>query len=363
MQPAGSLAAWRTPPFHATVVGDHLIGRGASDDKGQLFIHLKALESHLATTGRLPLNVQVWLEGDEEIGSPSLRGFLDRDGGLLRADAALFSDTRMLGSGRPALVYGLRGVLACTLKVRGPARDLHAGRYGGAVLSPLQALSGIIAGLYDRHGRVAIPGFYQRVRDPDPVERERLRRHAPSDQQMCARLGVPELWGEAGWSSFERMTVRPALTVDSLATGPGGIGVIPSYAVARLSLRLVPDQEPAEIAQLLRRRVAALAPRAVQVRLITTAGTRPVLVPRRHPAMQAAARAVQRTWQVPAALTRSGGSIPLVATLWHRLSIPTVLLGFGLPDDSAHAANERLSLPIFFRGVETVVRLLEEYGA
>lgn len=365
VQLAEPLAQWRTPPFEATISGDYLYARGASDDKGQLFIQLKAIESLLTATGRLPLNVKVWLEGEEEIGSPNLEAFLARRGELLRADAVLVSDTEMPSPGRPAIVYGLRGNLACTLEVCGPSRELHAGRYGGAVLSPLQALCRIIAGLHDSRGRVAVPGFYRQVRPVSQDERTQLRRDGPSDRQLLAGLGLRSGWGEAGYTARERSTIRPALTVSGLSGGyggPGGKAVIPERARAQLDLRLVPDQDPDRIAWLLRRHLAAVTPPAVRSRLTIGGGSRPVLIARDHPAMVAAARAVERTWGVPPVFVRSGGSIPLVEGLQRRLGLTAVLLGFGLPDDAIHAANERIHLPTFFRGIETVKAFLQEYG-
>ncbi len=355
---------WRSHPFKATIVGDSLFARGASDDKGQLFIHLKAIESYLRTTGTLPINVKVWLEGEEEINSPNLAAFLDRQVQRLQANAVLVSDTEMLGRGRPSIIYGLRGNLNCELEVRGPKHDLHSGRYGGAVLNPLQALSEMIAGLHDRTGKVAIPGFYQQVRDLQPTERQQLRCACKRNQQILADLDVPLGWGEPGYDLFERMTSRPALTINGLAggyTGAGAKSVIPSRGIARLSLRLVPDQEPTEIAQLLEHHLKSLSHPAIRSRLKITGRSRPVLLPQKSAVMQAAIRAVEQTWGIPPVFTRSGGSIPLVEHLHRRLQVPIVLLGFGLPDDDIHAPNEKMSLPNFFHGIETVIRFFAEY--
>jgi acetylornithine deacetylase/succinyl-diaminopimelate desuccinylase-like protein len=364
VQPIDPISAWRTPPFKATIVGDNLFARGASDDKGQLFIHLKAVESYLRT-GRLPLNLKVWLEGEEEINSPNLSAFLDRETARLQANAVLVSDTEMLGPGKPSIIYGLRGNLSCELEVKGPKHDLHSGRYGGAVLNPLQALSDVIAGLHDRQGRIAIPNFYQRVRPPSPMEFEQCRCTCKQDKQILSDLDLSIGWGEPGYSLHQRMTSRPALTLNGLAggyVGPGSKSVIPSRAVARFSLRLVPDQEPAEIVQLLQRHIANLTHPAVHSQLKITGGSRPVLLPKTSPVMQATVRAVQQTWGVSPVLTRSGGTIPLVEQLHRRLQVPIVLLGFGLPDDDIHAPNEKISLTHWFRGIETVIRLLAEYA-
>jgi acetylornithine deacetylase/succinyl-diaminopimelate desuccinylase-like protein len=364
VQPVDPLKEWRTPPFQATLVGQNLFARGASDDKGQFFIHLKALESYLTTMGSLPINVKVWLEGEEEINSPNLAAFLDREGARLQADAVLVSDTEMIGRGRPSIIYGLRGSLAFELEVGGPRHDLHAGRYGGAVHNPLQALCEIIAGLHDQHGRVTIAGFYERVRSVGTTERQELRCSSPTDEQIMMDLDIPLSWGEPGYSLFERMTIRPALIVNGIIggyTGPGIKTVIPKRSLARMSMRLVPAQEPGDIARLLARHIAAIKPGGVYTRLKIMGGSSPVIIPRRHPALAAAARAIYHTWGVPPVFTRSGGTIPLVAQFQRRFDVPVILLGFGLPDDDIHAPNEKISLPNFFRGVETIIQFLEEY--
>jgi len=365
VQPVDPLREWRSPPFKATIVGNNLFARGASDDKGQFFIHLKAVESYLRTTGSLPLNIKVWLEGEEEINSPNLSTFLNREASRLQANAVLVSDTEMLGAGKPSIIYGLRGNLSCELEVRGPNHDLHSGRYGGAVLNPLQALSEMVAGLHDRQNRVAIPGFYRHVRNLQPSDRQEIRCCNKRDKQILTDLDLPAGWGEGGYSLFERMTIRPALTINGLASGyvgAGGKSVIPSRGMARFSFRLVPDQNPQEIAQLLRQHITATTHPAVRSRLAITGGSDPVLLPRNSPVMQAAQRAVTQTWGVSPSFTRSGGSIPFVAQLHRRLQVPIVLLGFGLPDDDIHAPNEKMSLTNFFRGIETVIRFLSEYG-
>lgn len=364
VQGVDPLSDWRTPPFQASLVGENLFARGASDDKGQLFIHLKVIESYLKTVGTLPINIKVWLEGEEEINSPNLSVFLDREATRLQADAILVSDTEMLGQGRPSIIYGLRGNLYFEIEVSGPRHDLHSGRYGGAVYNPLQALSEMIAGLHDRSGRVTIPGFYHRVREVSPAIRQELCLTGPSDEDTLTDLDLPQGWGEKGYSLFERMTIRPALTVNGIVggyVGPGSKSVIPNKAVARLSMRLVPDQDPSEIAGLVHRYFTLAKPTAVSTRLNITGGSPPVVIQRRHPAISAATRAIYRTWGVPPVFTRSGGTIPMVPQLQQRFGIPIILLGFGLPDDDIHAPNEKMNLPNFFRGIETIIGFLQEY--
>jgi len=364
VQAVDPLRDWRTPPFQARQVGQNLFARGASDDKGQLFIHLKAIESYLNTVGSLPINIKIWLEGEEEINSPNLSAFLDREATRLQADAVLVSDTEMLGQGRPSIIYSLRGNLYFELEVIGPRHDLHSGRYGGAVYNPLQALSVMIAGLHDHAGRVTIPGFYDRVREVAPAIRQELRLTGPADEDILTDLDLTHGWGEEGFSLFERMTIRPALTVNGIVggyVGPGSKSVIPKKAVARLSMRLVPDQDPSELARLVRHHFTAVKPPAVSTRLNVTGGSPPVIIKRRHPAISAATRAIYRTWGVPPVFTRSGGTIPFVPQLQQRFGVPIILLGFGLPDDDIHAPNEKISLPNFFRGIETIIRFLQEY--
>jgi acetylornithine deacetylase/succinyl-diaminopimelate desuccinylase-like protein len=364
VQPAEPLAAWRTPPFRATRAGQHLYARGASDDKGQLFIHLKAIECYLATSGRLPLNILVWLEGEEELGSPHLAAVLERHAERLRADAALVSDTEMFGPGRPAIIYGLRGSLACEIEVTTRAGELHAGRYGGAAPNAAQALAAILAALHDPRGRIAIPDFYRRVSEVSPDERRDLRAGGLADRRVLLQVGGAQ-WGEAGYTPFERTSIRPALNITGLAggyTGPGGKGSIPTRAIARLNIRLVPDQVPGEVVQQLRSYVATLTPPGLRTQVHGGTGASAVLLPRQHASIAAAARAVEQVWEVPPVFTRSGGAIGPVEQLYRQLGMPVVLLGFGQPDDNIHGPNERMSLPTLFRGVETIIRVLAEYG-
>ncbi len=333
VQPVDPVSAWRTPPFEPTLRESRLYGRGASDDKGQLLAHVHALEALLATSGRLPVNVRCLFEGEEEIGSPTLLELLRRRGGPGPADVAVISDTRMLGPGRPAITYGLRGSLSMEVEVRGPRTDLHAGQYGGAVTGTIEALCRIVASLHDRDGNVAVPGFYDRVR---------------------ARDGP--------FSASDRMTIRPALTINGIGggyQGPGPKAVIPARAFAKLNVRLVPDQSPREVATLVRRRVEAAAPRGVRVEVRGGAGgTPPVVLDRRHPAMRVAARAYGRAFGRAPVFVRSGGTIPVVEALWSARGVPTVLMGFALPEDAAHAPNESFRLPHLERGAVASVLFL-----
>jgi acetylornithine deacetylase/succinyl-diaminopimelate desuccinylase-like protein len=365
VQPAEPGCDWSTPPFQPTVRGDYLHGRGASDDKGPLLAHLNALETHFRNRGQLPVNVICLFEGAEEIGSPGLRAFLSKNRKRLTADVAIVSDTRIPAPDQPALTYALRGSLSMELTVNGPQRDLHSGSFGGAVYNPAQALCEILAGLHDIDGRVAVPGFYDRVRPPSQAERAYLRRAGPSAESIMHAAEVDGLWGEPGFTPYERTTLRPALTINGVTGGyggPGPKGVIPASATAKLNFRLVPDQDPEEIARLFRRHVAQATPAAVRARLRTESCADPALVALRHPAVRAAAVAYQESFGARPIFLRSGGSIPVVSMFQDILDLPTILMGFALPDDGMHGPNERVHLPTLLRGIATSMRFLSRLG-
>jgi len=356
--PGEPLREWRTPPFTPTLKGENLHARGAADDKGQLFSHIKALESYLKTGHVLPVNVKCIFEGEEEIGSPHLTSFIIKNRRALRGDAAVISDTRMLAPDRPAISYAQRGGLRAELVIKGPPQELHSGNFGGAVLNPLQALCEIIARLHDEHGRVAIPGFYDDVRRWGEEERAFMARTGPSDEQILQDAKVDRGWGEAGFSLYERTTIRPALTLNGMTgghQGPGSKSIIPAQAIAKLSFRLVPDQRPQIIAQLFRDHIERITPPAVRSSVRTFSAIEPALVDRSHPAVQAAAFAYKRGFGAAPVFLRSGGSIPVVNTFQEILGIPAVLMGFGLPDDHIHAPNEKFHLPNFYKAVETSI--------
>jgi acetylornithine deacetylase/succinyl-diaminopimelate desuccinylase-like protein len=366
VQPPDPLNEWTSPPFEPTVRGRHLYGRGACDDKGQLFAHVKALESCLKTTGRLPVNVKCLFEGEEEIGSLNLKTFLMKNAEKLAADAAVMSDTRMMGPDQPALTYSLRGGLSLELEVTGPRRDLHSGTFGGAVHNPLQALCEIVARLHDKDGRIAIPGFYDHVRLPDERERAYMATVGPSDAKILADAGSERSWGEKGFSLYERTTIRPSLSICGLTGGYQGEGskaVIPARASAKLNFRLVPDQDPREIDVLVRRCLDRATPSTVRSRITTQLGARPAVLDRGQPVMRAAAHAYRRGFGAAPVFLRSGGSIPVVNLFQERLEIPTALMGFALPDDRIHAPNERFFLPNFERGIATCLAFMEEMAA
>ena len=363
--PGEPLREWRTPPFTPTLKGDNLHARGASDDKGQLFAQIKAIESYLKTARSLPLNVKCIFEGEEEIGSPHLTSFIRQNKHALHADAAVISDTRMLAPDRPAISYAQRGGLRAELEVKGPPHELHSGNFGGAVLNPLQALCTIIARLHDAHGRVAIPGFYDDVRQWSEKERAFMARTGPSDEEILHEANVGQGWGEQGFSLYERTTIRPALTLNGIGgghQGPGGKGIIPTQAIAKLSFRLVPNQDPRKIAELFHDHIERITPSAVDVSVRTFSAIEAALINRNHPAVRAAASAYKKGFGSLPVFIRSGGSIPVVNTFQKLLGIPTVLMGFGLPDDHIHGPNEKLHLPNFHKAIATIIWYLAMAG-
>lgn len=356
VQPVAPAAAWTVPPFGGLVRGNRLYGRGASDDKGQLFTHVKALEILLRTGRQLPLNVKMLLEGEEEIGSPHLGAFIREHRHLLRADCAVLSDTNLLSAEQPALTFGLRGSFSAELEVRGPHTELHSGIFGGAVLNPLQALCGLLAGLHDARGRIMLPGFYDDVQPISPAERAYAARYGPPDAQLLREAGVGQGWGEAGYTLYERTTLRPSLSITGLSGGYEGAGtksIIPAVARAKLSFRLAAGQDPHAVEQQLRAYLARRTPTQVRAILRVQLHARPYQVAPGHPAMRAAARAYVGGFGRPPVLQRSGGTIPVAVLLEEALGLKTILMGFGLPDDRKHGPDEFLYLPNFWRGIHT----------
>ncbi|HEX8392226.1 MAG TPA: dipeptidase [Longimicrobium sp.] len=366
VQPADHPAEWTSPPFQPAVRGDELFGRGACDDKGQLWAHVKAIEALLRTTGRLPVNVLCVFEGEEEAGSAGLLDALRRSPERFAADVALVSDTPMRAPGRPGITYALRGALSLEVEVRGPRRDLHSGVYGGAIHNPLQALCEIVARLHGADGRIAIPGLYDGVHPPAPGERAYLARSGPADAELLANAGdAPAGWGEHEWSAYERCTLRPSLSVNGISgghAGEGGMAVIPARAVAKLSLRLVPGQDPARVERLVRRHIPRLAPRTVMVEVRTRFGAHPARMDPRHPALRTAALALRDAFGVAPVFLRSGGTIPVVNALMDALGAPVVLMGLARPGDGMHAPDERMHLPTLFRGIDASIRFLCRMG-
>lgn len=364
VQPVDPLEEWHTPPFEPVVRGESLYARGASDNKGQAMAVLGAAEAYLKTSGRLPLNLKVLVEGEEEITSPHLAEAVRRERQRFAADAVLICDEAILDPQTPLLMYGLRGTLSLEVEVQGPAHDLHSGTFGGAVDNPLNVLTRLLAALQDpQTHRVAIPGFYDRVRPLDPEERALLAQVPVTDEVARHLTGAPALAGEEGYTTVERVSARPTLDLHGLwggYTGPGHKSVLPARAGAKFSMRLVPDQEPDEIADLVISHLRAMAPPTVTLTVRVLGKARPVLVDRRAPAVQAMAEAFRQGFGAPPIYMRAGGSIPVAQDLQETLDAPLVLAGFGLPDDNTHAPNERLYLPNLWRGVETLIHYLRQ---
>jgi acetylornithine deacetylase/succinyl-diaminopimelate desuccinylase-like protein len=362
VQPPDPLEEWTSPPFVPSVRGEDLFARGASDDKGQLMIQLCAVESYLRASERLPVNVKFFIEGEEELGSPRVTGFVSQNKRLLRADAALVCDGMFFGPDLPALVTGLRGLVYTEVEARAASHDLHSGQYGGAAPNPLEALSRIIAGLRDRRGRVAVPRFYSAVRPPSALEREAWERLPFDPAAYLAELGVDVAPGEVGFDILERRWARPTLEVHGIAggfAGPGPKTVIPAKAVAKISMRLVPDQRPKAVLRAFTRKVAKLTPPGVRTEVRTLSLADPAVVAPEQPAVRLAAQALEEVFGRAPVYMREGGSVPVVAEFINALRAPAVLMGFGLPDDRLHAPNEKFHLPNFYRGIDAVIRFLD----
>lgn len=363
VQPPDPLDEWVTPPFEPTVRNGNLYARGAVDDKGQLMLQLKAVEALQEAAGRLPVNLKFLIEGEEEVGSGSISDYVPQNAKKLAADVALICDTALFAPDLPTLCIGLRGMVYAEIEVEGPSHDLHSGLYGGVAPNPLNALAWILAGLKSPDGHIQLPGFYDRVTGPDAKERAHWRRLPFDSRKMLKEeIGAPGLFGENGQAELERMWTQPTLDVHGILggyTGPGAKTVIPARATAKVSLRLVPDQEPKEVVGLLERRVRELAPPNVTTTVRVLHHARPLLLDPENRYLATAARVFSQVYGAETVFVRSGGSIPVVAAFDEFLKIPNVMMGFGLPDDNLHAPNEKFSLANFYRGAETVARFFE----
>lgn len=360
VQPAEPLELWKTPPFEATQVGENLYGRGASDMKGQVVASLKAVESLARTTG-LPVNLKFLIEGEEEIGSPHLKDFILAHRSMLASDFALNTDSGFLSSETPCITYGLRGLAYFELRLSGPDHDLHSGSYGGVVHNPAQVLCELIAGMHDGDGRITLPGFYDSVRQLADEERHELARLPMDDAFFLKQTGASALYGEAGFSPVERVGARPTLEVNGLLSGFTGEGqktVLPAHAMAKISMRLVPNQDPDEVHQQLVRYIQENVPSTVQWEVINMVGNSASISDRSSPAVKAMGKALEDTWGVRPVFKREGGSIPVVSQMQEILNIQSVIAGFGLPDDNLHAPNEKQHLPTLFRGIDALIRFL-----
>jgi acetylornithine deacetylase/succinyl-diaminopimelate desuccinylase-like protein len=366
VQPADPIELWTTPPFEATVRDGNVYGRGAVDDKGQCLMHLAAIEAHLRTNGSLPLNVKVVIEGEEEIGSVNFEAFLAREQERLACDVVVVSDTAVFAEDVPSLTTSLRGLVGWEITVHGPADDLHSGYWGGIVKNPLEALAQILASLKEPDGRVAVAGFYDDVRELSPAQRAEIAALPFDEAAHADALGVTSLHGESGRLALERMWLRPTLEINGMHGGYQGVGsktIVPSYAKAKLTARLVPNQDPQRIKAAVAAHMLRHAPAGVRVEITDHHDVRAVETSRDHPAVAAASRAMTRGFGKPPVFIGTGGTIGPVSSFDRILGLPQVLIGVGLPDDAIHAPNEKFSLAQFFGGIETMTYLYDELAA
>lgn len=361
--PAAMEDGWDTDPFEPVEKDGKIYARGATDDKGQLFVHVKALESYLTAAGGAPVNVKFLIEGEEEVSSPNLAPFIREHLDLLAADVCVISDSSMRVIEEPAITHSLRGMTYLEIEVTGPREDLHSGFFGGAVHNPAVALVEILATLYNRDGTIAVEGFYDDVVSLSDDERAMIAKTDLTESQLLEATGAPKAWGDARFTIRERVSARPTLDINGLwggYAGPGPKTIIPATAGAKLSSRLVADQDPNRIFELIRTHVEDVSPSSVEVdvRLLTTG--RPALIPFDLPEMQAAARAYERGWGHAPVFTRGGGSIPVVADMVDLMQIPVVMMGYGLDSDGLHAPNEHYRIDMLERGIETAIVYLAE---
>jgi len=361
--PAEMEDGWDAPPFSPVEKDGKIFARGATDDKGQLFIHVKALESYLEANGSAPVNMKLLIEGEEEISPPNLAPFIMEHLDLLKADVCVISDSSMGSIEKPAITHSLRGMTYIQLEVEGPKDDLHSGFYGGATHNPALALVEIISKLYNSDNTIAIPGFYDEVIQLTSKEREMIAKNSLTEAEFKKATGVPGVWGDKNFTLRERVSARPTLDINGLwsgYSGPGPKTIIPAKAGAKLSSRLVANQNPDKIYSLLKKHIESITPPTVKVKVSLVTKGRPALIPFDLPEMQAASRAYAKAWGHEPLFTRGGGSIPIVADICDMMKIPVVMMGYGLDSDGLHAANEHYSIEMFHRGIETAIVYLEE---
>jgi acetylornithine deacetylase/succinyl-diaminopimelate desuccinylase-like protein len=367
VQPAEPLEEWQSPPFEPAERNQNLYARGAVDDKGQMYMHIKAIESLVQTNGgRLPVNVRFLVEGEEEVGGEAIEKFVGEHPQRLQSDVALISDTEMFAPGLPSLCVGLRGLCYTEIEAAGAKTDLHSGVYGGAAPNPLEALSRVIGRLKDEQGKISIPGFYDRVKKPSKDELKAWQRLPFNEKKyLKTEVGAKELVGELKYPVLYRTWARPTLEVHGMPGGFVGAGaktVIPAKASAKISMRLVPDQRPEEIWKLFNKYVKKLVPPGISVEVKRWSLADPIVVSTDNRFIQAAAQAMHEVFKKDTVYIRSGGSIPIVAAFEKGLKVPSVMMGFGLPDDNLHAPNEKFHIPNFYRGIESLVRWFEIVG-
>jgi acetylornithine deacetylase/succinyl-diaminopimelate desuccinylase-like protein len=363
VQPVDPVDQWTTPPFEATIRDGEIYARGAADDKGQVFMHIKAVEAFLKNGGALPVNMKFLIEGEEEVGSAHLDDFVRANKEKLSADVVVISDSPMFDRGIPSICYGLRGLAYFQIDVRGSKTDLHSGSFGGALANPGFVLAQILSQMKDRSGHVKIPGFYDDVRELSEAERAEWKKLPFNETKYRKDLGAPRLFGESGYSTLERVWARPTFEVNGLLsgfTGEGAKTVLPATAMAKVSMRLVPDQDPQKVADLFEAYLKKVAPKTVEIKLTRMHGGKPWMTEFDNTYVRAAGRAIERGFGKAPVFNREGGSIPVVSTFQQELGLPSVLFGVGLPDENAHAPDERLDLGNFHNGIIASAYLYDE---
>jgi acetylornithine deacetylase/succinyl-diaminopimelate desuccinylase-like protein len=366
VQPPDPLDEWISPPFEPVERDGNLYARGSADDKGQMYMHIKAVEALLSTSGTLPVNLKFLIEGEEEVGGESVAKFVAENPAKLKADVALVSDTELFAEGLPTLCIGLRGLIYTEIEARGPARDLHSGMYGGAAPNAVFGLIELLAKMKDANGKIQIPGMYDDVEPPTPAEK-RSWEHLPFDEKdfLKNEVGSTQLTGEPGYSVFERTWARPTLEVHGIAggfTGAGAKTVIPARATAKVSMRMVPNQNPEKIIAAYKKFVADNTPAGIQTEVRVLSWGPAIMVNPDHPAIHVAASAFRDILGKETVFIRSGGSIPIVGDFAKHLGIPTILMGFGLPDDGLHSPNEKYKVANYYAGIMTIAHFFEQYG-
>jgi acetylornithine deacetylase/succinyl-diaminopimelate desuccinylase-like protein len=366
VQPVDPVNLWTSPPFEATIRDGEIYARGAADDKGQVFMHFKAVEAHLKQMGSLPVNMKFLIEGEEEVGSANLDNFIKAHKDLLKADVVVISDSPMFDRGIPSICYGLRGLTYFQIDLRGSKSDLHSGSFGGAVANPAMVLAQVLAQMKDKSGRIKIDGFYDDVVPLREEERAEWARLPFNEKKYKADLGAPKLFGETGYTTLERVWARPTFEVNGLLsgfTGEGAKTVLPAVAMAKVSMRLVPNQDPQKIGDLFEAYVKDVTPKTVELKITRMHGGKPWMTAFDNPFVQAAGRAIEQGFGQRPVFNREGGSIPVVSTFQEELGLPCVLFGVGLPDENAHAPDEKLDLGNFHNGVIASAFLYREIGA
>jgi acetylornithine deacetylase/succinyl-diaminopimelate desuccinylase-like protein len=366
VQPVDPLNLWESPPFEATIRDGEIYARGSADDKGQVFMHFKAIEAHLKQNGRLPVNIKIILEGEEEVGSEHLDDFIRAHKSELGANVVVISDSAMFDRGVPSICYGLRGLVYFQIDLRGSKTDLHSGSFGGAVANPALVLAQVLSQMKDRGGRVKIPGFYDDVVPLTDEERKAWASLPFNEKKYKKDFGIPKLFGESGYTTLERTWARPTFEINGLLsgfTGEGAKTVLPAVSMAKVSMRLVPNQSPDTIAKLFEDYVKKITPKTVELKVTRMHGGKPWMTSYDNPFVQAAGRAIEKGFGKTPVFTREGGSIPVVSTFQEELGLPSVLFGVGLPDENAHAPNEKLDVSNFHNGIIASAILYQEIAS